>query len=53
MKRGKPIGGADSRVVLTSSPQFDTGGIDVRLMSGESLLKATEEGRRRKEGFFQ
>ena len=42
-------------VGLTSSPQFDTGGIEVRLISGESLLEARcrEEVRRRKEGVFQ
>ena len=42
-------------VGLTSSPQFDTGGIEVRLLSGESLLEARcrEEVRRRKEGVFQ
>ena len=35
---GEPTGGADSRVGLTSSPQLDTGGIEVRIVSGESLL---------------
>ena len=42
-------------VGLTSSPQFDTRGIEVRLMSGESLLEAScrEEVRRRKGGVFQ
>ena len=38
---------------LTSPPQLDTRGIDVRLMSEESLLEAREEIRRTKEGFCQ
>ena len=38
---------------LTSPPQLDTRGIDVRLMSEESLLEAREEIRRTKEGFYQ
>ena len=40
------------RVGLTLLPQSDTGGIEVRLMSGESILEAREEGRRKKEGVF-
>ena len=38
---------------LKSYPQIDTGGVGVRLMSGESLLEVREEGRRRKEGVCQ
>ena len=53
LKGGEPITGAESRVRLTSPPQIDNGGIEVRLMSGEILLEAREEGRRRKEGFCQ
>ena len=55
LKGGEPITGAESRMVLTPSPQFDTRGIEVRLMSGESLLEAScrEEVRRRKEGVCQ
>ena len=53
LKVGEPIVGAYLRVRLTSSPQLDTGGIEVRLMSGESLLEAREEGRSRKEGVCQ
>ena len=37
LKGGEPIRGAESRVGLTSLPQLDTRGIEVRLMSGESL----------------
>ena len=40
------------RVGLTLLPQSDSGGIEVRLMSGESILEAREEGRRKKEGVF-
>ena len=40
LKRGEPIRGSVSRVGLTSSPHLDTGGIKVRLMSGEILLEA-------------
>ena len=43
------IGEAGLRVVLTSSPQIDNGGIKVGIMSGESLLESKEERRRRKE----
>ena len=53
MKGRETIRGADSRVGLTSPPLLDTGGIEVMLMSGESLLEAREEGRRRKEGVCQ
>ena len=38
LKGGEHIRGSESRVGLTSPPQLDTGGIEVRLMSGESLL---------------
>ena len=38
LKGGEPIRGAESRVGLTSPPHLDTGGIGVRIMSGESLL---------------
>ena len=38
--RSQVEGGTD-----LTPPQLDTGGIDVRLMSGESLLEAKEEGR--------
>ena len=34
-------------------PKLDTGGIEVRLISGESLLEARQEGRGRKEGVFK
>ena len=53
MKGGEPIGGAVSRVGLTSSPHIDTREIEVRLVSGESLLEAREEGSRRKKGVCQ
>ena len=53
LKGGEPITGAKSRVGLTSPSQLDTGGIEVRLTSGESLLESREEGRRRKEGVCQ
>ena len=53
LKIGEHITGAESRVRLTSPPQLDNGGVEVRLMSGEILLEAREEGRRRKEGVFQ
>ena len=33
-KGGEPITGAELRVGLTSPPQLDTGGIDVRIISG-------------------
>ena len=38
LKGGGHIIGAESRLGLTSTPQFDTGGIEVRPISGESLL---------------
>ena len=38
MKEGEDIIGDESRVVLTSPPHIDSGGIEVRIMSGESLL---------------
>ena len=53
LKGGEPIGGADSRVVPTSSPQIDTRTIHARLVSGDILLYAREEVRRRKEGVCQ
>ena len=46
MKGGELIGGSDSRLVLTSSPLLDTGGIEVSIMSGDRILDAREEGRR-------
>ena len=48
LKIGEHIRGAESRVGLTSPPHIETREIDVRLMAGESLLYAREEGRRRK-----
>ena len=51
MKVGEPIGGADSRVGLNSSPQIETRWIKIRIRSGESQLEAREEGSVRKEGF--
>ena len=39
LKGGEPVTGAELRVVLTSNPQIDTEGIEVRLRSGESLLE--------------
>ena len=53
MKVGEHIEGASLRVGLTSPPQIDTRGIEVRLVSREILIEAREKGRRRKEGFFQ
>ena len=38
--KGGDIIGAKLRVELTSPPQLDTGGIEVRIVSGESLLEA-------------
>ena len=35
------------------TPQLDTGGVEVRLMSGENLLEAREEGKRNKVGVCQ
>ena len=49
LKGGRIITGDELRVGLTLPPQFDTGGIEVSPISGESLLEAKEEGRRRKE----
>ena len=40
LKIGEPIRGSELRVGLNSPPQIDTRGIEVRLMSGESLLEA-------------
>ena len=48
MKRGEPIIGSDSRVGLISSPQLNTGGIEVRIISGESLFEASDVGGGRK-----
>ena len=42
LKGGEHIIGAESRVGLTSPPHTDTRKIEVRLMSGESLLEARE-----------
>ena len=53
VKGGVLIEEADSRVVLTSSPQFDTRGVKFSTMSGESLLEAREEERCKKEGICQ
>ena len=53
LKGGERIRGDVSRVGLTSPPQLDTGGIEVRIMSGEILLDTREEGSRRKSGFYQ
>ena len=53
LKGGEPTRVNDSRVGLTSYPHLDTGGIYVRLMSGESILEARDKVRRRKEGFSQ
>ena len=41
------MGGSDFRVGLTSSHHFDTGGVEVKIMSEEILLEAREELRRR------
>ena len=38
---------------LTPPPHLDTWGVEVRVISGESLLEARDEGRRRKEGVCQ
>ena len=40
LKGGEPICGAGSKARLKSFPQIDTGGIEVRLMSGERLLES-------------
>ena len=50
---GYPIRGSDSGVGLISSPQIDTGGIKVRLMSRESLFEAREEGSRKEKVLFR
>ena len=42
-----------SRVRLTSSSQINTGGVEVRIISGETLLEAKKEVSRRKEGVCQ
>ena len=52
MKGEEPSRGADSRVGLILSSQIDNRGIKIIILSGESLLKAREEGKRRKEGIF-
>ena len=39
---GEPIGESVLRVLLTSYPQIDAGGGNIRIMSGESLLDAKE-----------
>ena len=52
MTGGETTGGAVLRVGMTSYPQLDTGGIKVRLISGEILLEAREEVKRRKEGVY-
>ena len=48
MKGGKPIRGAELRLGLTSPPQLGNRGIEIRLVSGESLLESREEGSRSK-----
>ena len=53
LKEGGPITGSESRVGLTSPHDLDTGGVEVRLISGEIILEAREEGGRRKEGVCQ
>ena len=53
LKGWETIIGDEPRVGLTSTPQIDTGGSEVRLMSGERLLEAREEVRRRKEWVCQ
>ena len=53
LKVGEPIDRAGSRLGLISSPQLDTRGIEVSLMSGESLLEAKEEGSSMKEEVCQ
>ena len=44
LKGWKPIGGDILRVGLTSPPQGGTGVIQVRILSEERLLEASEEG---------
>ena len=43
MKGGGVIVGANSRVILTSSPQLYARGVEVRIISGESLLDPREQ----------
>ena len=43
MKGGELIRGVVLRVVLTSPPHIDTGGIEDRLRSGESLFVDREK----------
>ena len=45
LKGGDTIGGANSRVRLASSPQIDTGEVEVRTMSGEIILDTRKERR--------
>ena len=40
-----PIEGTNSRVRLASSPQIDTGEVEVRTMSGEIILDTRKERR--------
>ena len=53
LKGGKPIRGPVLRVVLISSPNIDNIWIEVSIMSGERLLEAREEGRRRNEWVYK
>ena len=50
---GENIGVSNSRVGLTSYTQLDTGDIKFRPMSGDILLDARDEGRKRKERIYQ
>ena len=42
LKGGEPITGAKLRVGMTSPTHIDNGGIEVRIMLGESILEARE-----------
>ena len=53
LKGEEPIGGNYPRVGLTSSNQIGTNGIDIMLMSGECLLEARKEVRRRRKGYVK
>ena len=48
LKGGDTIEGDNSRVILASSPQLDTGGVDVKTMSGDIILETREKVTNRK-----
>ena len=53
LNRGETIGGSNSRLGLTSYPQLETEDIKASTISGDILLDARDEGRKRKERIYQ